>query len=144
MAFRLEKTPIDTAAVQAALADPRAGAFCGFDGRVRNSNAGREVLSLEYEAHGPLAEKEGERILAEARAKFRITGVECVHRTGRLLPGDIAVYAAAAAAHREDAFGACRYVIDEVKARVPIWKKEHYQGGSAEWINSAERGPPAK
>jgi molybdopterin synthase catalytic subunit len=101
------------------------------------------VQALEYEAYVPLAEKEGERILAEARGRFEILRAECVHRTGRLGLGDVAVWVAVAAVHRGAAFDACRYIIDETKARLPIWKKEHYAGGASEWISCAERDGPA-
>ncbi len=95
--------------------------------------------ALEYEAYGPLAEKEGARIVAEAGTRFRIVGAVCVHRTGRLGLGELAVWIAVLAGHRDEAFAACRYIIDETKARVPLWKKEHYADGATEWINCANR-----
>jgi molybdopterin synthase catalytic subunit len=94
---------------------------------------------LDYEAHPPLAEKEGERILAEARAKFPILDAACVHRTGALALGDLAVWVGVTAEHRDAAFGACRFIIDEAKARLPIWKREHYSDGTTEWVNCATR-----
>jgi len=141
MGFRLTIGEIRVAAEMAALGDTRAGGCATFEGRVRNENEGRPVLGLEYEAYPPLAEKEGARIVAEAIARFQLVGAACVHRTGKLALGDLAVWVAATAAHRGDAFAGCRYIIDEVKARVPIWKKEHYADGSTEWINSAPRSP---
>jgi len=143
MAFRMTGAPIAPAALTEGLADPRSGALAVFEGRVRELNEGRAVQALEYEAYVPLAEKEGERIIAEARARFEILRAECVHRTGRLGLGDVAVVVAVAAVHRGDAFGACRYIIDETKARLPIWKKEHYAGGASEWIRCATREGPA-
>lgn len=142
MTFKLTQSPIDTPALLKALGDTAAGACVTFEGRVRSQNEGRSVLALEYEAYAPLAEKEGDRILAEALAKFSILGVACVHRTGRLELGDLAVWVGVTSAHRGDAFEASRYVIDQVKARVPIWKKEHYSDGSTGWINCAPSGPP--
>jgi molybdopterin synthase catalytic subunit len=142
MPFQLAKAEIDTAALLVALRDTRAGACVTFEGRVRAQNEGRAVRVLEYEAYGPLAEKEGGRILAEAAGKFPIIGATCVHRTGRLELGDLAVWVAVTAAHRGAAFEACRYVIDQVKERVPIWKKEHYADGATEWINCAPGAPP--
>lgn len=139
MGFRLTGEDIPVAAELAALRDTRAGACATFEGRVRGENEGRSVLALEYEAYGPLAVKEGARIVAEAVARFQLVGAACVHRTGKLALGDLAVWVAATAAHRGDAFAGCRYIIDEVKARVPIWKKEHYADGATEWINSAPR-----
>jgi molybdopterin synthase catalytic subunit len=122
------------------LEDLRAGACVTFEGRVRNHNEGRAVQALEYEAYVELGVAEGERILAEARARFEVLGIVAVHRTGALALGDLAVWVGVAAAHRGAAFDACRYVIDEVKARVPIWKKEHYVEGESAWINCATRG----
>jgi molybdopterin synthase catalytic subunit len=143
MAFRMTGAPIVAAAVAGGLGDPRSGALAVFEGRVRGLNEGRAVQALEYEAYVPLAEKEGERILAEARARFEILRAECVHRTGTLGLGDVAVVVAVAAEHRGAAFDACRYIIDETKARLPIWKKEHYAGGASEWISCATREGPA-
>jgi len=140
MSFRLASTPIDPAALQRALADARAGACVTFEGWVRNRNEGQPVLSLEYEAYAPLAEKEGARILAEAQDKFTLLGAACVHRTGHLQLGELAVWVGVTAEHRGAAFDACRYIIDEAKARLPIWKKEHYASGAAAWINCATRG----
>jgi molybdopterin synthase catalytic subunit len=108
---------------------------------VRAQNDGRGVASLDYEAYVPLAVKEGSRILAEARERFPILDAVCVHRTGNLRLGDLAIWIAVTSEHRAAAFDACRYIIDEAKARVPIWKKEHYADGSTEWINCATRGP---
>jgi len=141
--FRLSASPIDPAALQRALADARAGACVTFEGWVRNRNEGQPVLSLEYEAYAPLAEKEGARILAEAREKFSLLGADCVHRVGHLQLGELAVWVGVTAEHRGAAFDACRYIIDEAKARVPIWKKEHYASGATAWINCATRGEHA-
>ncbi|QYM79093.1 molybdenum cofactor biosynthesis protein MoaE [Horticoccus luteus] len=140
--FRLSSAPLDPAALARSLDDPRAGALATFEGRVRNHNEGQPVLALDYEAYAALAEKEGTRILEEARAKFAILHAVCVHRIGALAIGDLAVWIGAAAAHRDAAFAACRYIIDETKARVPVWKKEHYATGASAWINCATR-PPA-
>jgi molybdopterin synthase catalytic subunit len=137
MKFHLTAAAIDPAALLGALDDAGSGACVTFEGRVRNLNGGRAVRALDYEAYGPLAEKEGEKILAEARKKFPIHGAACVHRTGRLRLGEIAVWVAVTSAHRGAAFEACRYIIDETKARVPIWKKEHYAKGASAWIDPA-------
>jgi len=142
MDFRFSTDVIDPAALVLGLGDTRAGACVTFEGRVRATNEGREVQALEYEAFVALAEKEGERILGEAREKFRVLEALCIHRTGRLALGDLAVWVGVTAAHRGAAFEACRYVIDQVKERVPIWKKEHYADGATEWINGAAP-PPA-
>jgi molybdopterin synthase catalytic subunit len=140
--FEITKSRIEPAVLLPALEDTAAGASVTFEGRVRSQNEGRAVLALEYEAYEPLARKEGDKILEEARAKFSILGVACFHRVGRLELGDLAVWVAVTSAHRAEAFEASRYVIDQVKARVPIWKKEHYSDGSTGWINCAPSGPP--
>ncbi len=139
--FRLTEHPIEPAALMRGLADTRAGACVTFEGRVRDQNDGRGVRALDYEAHAPLAVREGERILAEAVERFQVIDALCVHRTGSLALGDVAVWIAVTAAHRGAAFEACRFIIDEAKARAPIWKKEHYSDGSTEWVNCATRGP---
>ncbi len=126
------------------LADPRCGGFASFEGWVRDQNEGHTVRHLEYEAFEPLALKEGERIIAEAIERFGVTRVLCVHRVGDLALGDIAVYVGVASAHRDEAFRACRYVIDETKHRVPIWKKEHYASGDSGWINCERCAVPGE
>lgn len=141
--FRIVPAPIDLEKLKARLADRRAGACVTFEGWVRDHNDGRPVTALDYEAYPELAEAEGARILAEAQARFALRSAEAVHRTGGLRIGDLAVWVGVSADHRGSAFDACRYIIDEVKARVPIWKKEHYAGGASEWVNCATRGPAA-
>ena len=131
--FSLSDTPFDTAALRAALLDARVGAFASFEGWVRDHNAGRAVSGLRYEAYATLAEAEGARILEEARTRFDILDVACVHRVGNLALGELAVWVGVTSAHRDAAFAACRYVIDEVKARVPIWKRERYAEGDEDW-----------
>ena len=133
--FALSERALDVAALRASLADPACGGFAAFEGWVCNSHEGRQVLRLEYEAFAQLAQREGERILAEACAKFGVPNVACAHRTGLLELGDVAVWVGATSPHRDEAFRACRYVIDEVKHRLPIWKKEHYVGGDSGWVN---------
>lgn len=139
--FEITPDPIDPAACRHALEHPSAGGFVAFEGWVRDHNDGRAVTSLEYEAYAALAEKEGARILDEARRRFAVERVGAVHRTGRLAIGELAVWVGASAAHRDAAFAACRYVIDELKHRVPIWKREHYADGTEEWVNCASCAP---
>jgi molybdopterin synthase catalytic subunit len=141
--FKISSTPFDLNPLRRELAHPRAGALATFEGWVRDRNDGRPVISLEYEAFVPLAEKEGARILADAREKFSLLGAVCVHRTGHLDIGELAVWVGVTAEHRASAFDACRQIIDEVKARVPIWKKEHYTNGASAWVNNASRGESA-
>jgi molybdopterin synthase catalytic subunit len=141
--FTISPEPIDPAVLARDLRDPGAGACATFEGWVRNRNDGRMVLGLDYEAYSALAEKEGARILEEAGAKFSILKAVCAHRTGALALGDLAVWVGVAAAHRGAAFDACRYIIDQTKLRVPIWKREHYADGTTEWVNiSGQKGSP--
>ncbi|MDX1515772.1 MAG: molybdenum cofactor biosynthesis protein MoaE [Woeseiaceae bacterium] len=133
--FRISDSAIDPDALRASLANPAAGAYCGFEGWVRNHNDGHRVERLEYEVYEPLAVTEGEKILAEAQAQFPHLVAHCVHRSGLLEIGDCAVWVGVVAAHRDEAFQACRYIIDSVKVRLPIWKKEHYVNGDSGWVN---------
>ncbi len=133
--FRLSAEPVDPAALRAALADHACGGYASFEGWVRDHHEGRRVTHLEYEAFEPLAVKEGERVLAEAVERFGVERVACVHRVGDLALGDMAVWVGVSARHRHEAFLACRYIIDEVKHRLPIWKKEHYEDGDSGWVN---------
>ena len=134
-AFEFSGSPLETERYRASLADPSAGGYASFEGWVRDHNDGRTVHRLEYEAFESLAIKEGERIVAEAVAKFGVSRAACVHRVGSLDIGDLAVWVGVSSAHRGEAFAACRYIIDEVKHRVPIWKKEHYTDGDSGWVN---------
>lgn len=138
--FSFSREALDPAALARLLADDSCGALVTFDGRVRDHNEGRRVLRLEYEGYEALAVKEGGRVLDEALARFAIVQARCVHRLGPLALGEVAVWVGVSAHHRGDAFAACRYIIDEVKDRVPIWKKEFYADGSAPvWV-----GPDGK
>ena len=101
---------------------------------MRNENEGREVLRLEYESYAAMAVKEGNRIIAEVQEKFPIIEARCVHRVGLLEIGDCAVWVGVSSGHRGEAFDACRYIIDEIKHRTPIWKKEFYTDGDSGWV----------
>lgn len=138
--FEMTDKPIDTQALRAFMAEPAAGGFCVFEGWVRNENEDRPVERLEYEAYIPLCVSEGNTVLDEARQRFGILGASCSHRTGLLEIGDCAVWVGVAAAHRDEAFKACRFIIDEIKLRLPIWKKEHYVDGPSEWVNCERCG----
>lgn len=133
--FRLSETPFDVAALRAELLDARVGGYASFEGWVRDHNEGRAVTGLRYEAYVAMAEAEGERVLEQACARFDILDARCVHRTGDLAIGELAVWVGAAAAHRDAAFAACRWIIDEVKTRVPIWKNERYAEGDGAWLH---------
>lgn len=132
--FELASTIVDTHGQRDRLRHPASGGYCAFEGWVRNSNEGREVDGLSYEAYAELAMAEGERIVAEAVERYGVTDARCVHRTGDLKIGDMAVWVGASAPHRDEAFRACRYIIDEIKHRLPIWKKEHYVTGESDWV----------
>jgi len=133
--FSLSDTPVDTATLRANLLDDRVGAYASFEGWVRNHNQGRPVTGLRYEAYLALAESEGGRILEQTCALHDILDAHCVHRIGDLAIGELAVWVGVTAAHRDAAFAACRFIIDEVKLHVPIWKHEHYAEGDAGWLH---------
>lgn len=135
MSFRLSETSIDAAALARDLTNAGAGACVTFEGWVRNRNDGRDVRRLDYQAYAALAQSEGDRILADAKQRFAIVEARCVHRVGSLAIGDLAVWVGVSAAHRDAAFAACRFIIDEVKLRVPIWKNEHYADGESGWLH---------
>ena len=141
MAFAFTREPIEAAALAAAVTDPAAGGFAAFEGRVRNHSEGRAVMRLDYEAFEPLALAEGADIVARAVAAHGATAARCVHRLGTLAVGDTAVWVGVAAPHRAEAFAACRAIIDAVKHRLPIWKKEHYAGGDSGWVNCDHCAP---
>jgi molybdopterin synthase catalytic subunit len=133
--FRFSRLAIDGASLRAALADPACGGFACFEGWVRQENEGQRVEHLEYEAFEALAVREGARIIDEAVQRFAVSRALCEHRLGDLAIGEVAVWVGVCAPHRHEAFLAARYIIDEVKHRVPIWKKEHYVGGDSGWVN---------
>jgi molybdopterin synthase catalytic subunit len=134
-AFRISGRDIDLRAFRERLLDRSCGAYVQFDGWVRDHNEGQNVLRLEYEVYEPLAVKEGNRIIMEARERFGVSHAMAIHRSGLLELSDVAVVVGVSSAHRAEAFDACRYIIDQAKARLPIWKKEYYANGEAEWVN---------
>jgi len=129
-AFEFSRSPVETLALRARLADPACGGYAAFEGWVRDSNEGRRVRGLEYEAFEALALREGERILGEAIDRFQVARAACVHRLGELGIGELAVWVGVSAPHRDEAFEAAKWCIDTLKATVPIWKKEEWAGGS--------------
>ncbi len=141
--FRIADAPFDIAPLRQRLLHERAGAFAAFEGWVRDHNEGRPVHGLRYEAYVTLAEAEGARIVEEALARSGAIEACCVHRIGDLDIGELAVWVGVSAAHRDAAFDACRWIIDEVKARVPIWKHERYADGDAEWLHPRQTDPAA-
>lgn len=129
--FELTDSPIQISHLKI---DPRAGAVVSFEGRVRIWNEGREVKGLEYESYPELALHTGLEIIKEAHHRFEIMGAFAIHRTGQLTIGEVAVLVSVSSEHRLEAFQAAEFIIDQIKHRVPIWKKETYTDGTSEWV----------
>jgi molybdopterin synthase catalytic subunit len=126
--------PLDLAAHEAAVADPRAGAVVSFEGVVRDHDHGRGVVSLDYEGH-PTATAVLREVAAEIAQDPEVYAVAVSHRVGALKVGDVAIVAAVSTAHRQAAFAACARLVDEAKARLPIWKHQIFADGTDEWVN---------
>jgi molybdopterin/thiamine biosynthesis adenylyltransferase/molybdopterin synthase catalytic subunit/rhodanese-related sulfurtransferase len=141
--FEFTPAAIDAAALAAPLAADAAGGFASFEGRVRDRNEGRAVTGLDYEAYEELAVAEGTRIVDAACARHGAVAARCVHRLGPLAVGEVAVWVGVVSAHRAEAFAACREIIDAIKHRLPIWKREHYADGSRQWVNCTHGAEPA-
>ncbi|MGH7778374.1 MAG: molybdenum cofactor biosynthesis protein [Candidatus Binataceae bacterium] len=135
------RAPIDVAALERATASPAAGAVVTFAGTTRQTNAGRQVTRLEYEAYEPMALSEMRKLAREAGKRWPIVRIAIAHRIGVVEIGETSVAIAVAAAHRGEAFEACRFAIDRLKETVPIWKKEHFEGGEL-WIGCQTSHPP--
>jgi molybdopterin synthase catalytic subunit len=133
--FSIQEIPIDVMALRHQMTDPTCGALVVFEGLVRNHHEGRDVEKLHYTHHPVLAQKEGAKIVAETIEKFPMVQALAVHRIGTLEISECAVITLTASTHREAAFDANRYLIDSIKARVPIWKQETYATGEVEWTN---------
>lgn len=129
---------IDVASLRQGLLRPDAGGFCAFEGWVRDHHLGKDVLSLEYEAYEPLALRQGNALLEQACENWGLLGAVAVHRIGHLKPGEIAVWVGVCSAHRREAFAACRRIIDDIKATVPIWKHEFYRDGTDVWVDPTD------
>jgi molybdopterin synthase catalytic subunit/molybdopterin converting factor small subunit len=127
---RIVREPIDGTAVSARLKRPEDGAAVIFDGVVRDNTRGRRTLYLDYEAYEPMALRQMEALAAEAQERFAVRRASIVHRVGRLQIGETSVLIVVAAAHRDAAFAACRWIIDTLKKTVPIWKKEYFEDGA--------------
>src|SRR5882757_9538620 len=135
------RDPVDIEALEGAVADPSAGATVTFAGTTRNGNAGRQVLKLEYEAYEPMALSEMRKLAREAGEQWKIVRIAIAHRVGVVEIGETSVAIAVSAAHRGEAFEASRFTIDRLKEIVPIWKKEHFEGGEV-WIGCQTSHPP--
>jgi molybdopterin synthase catalytic subunit len=139
----LTTQPIDPLALAASIMTPDRGALVTFTGIVRDHHAGRRVVALGYTAYGPMAEKVCADIVSEAHARWQVR-VGIAHRLGDLAIGETAVAIAVTAGHRDAAFDACRWVIDELKRRVPIWKREQYVDGREAWVDPTAPGGVAE
>lgn len=131
----IRETPLDVAEVYAAVTDQAAGGIALFVGTVRDLDHGRAVRGLGYSAH-PSAEPELRAVVDEVVEQHPVTAVAALHRVGELALGDVAVVVAVACPHRGDAFAACRQLIDELKAWVPIWKHQVFADGAEEWVGT--------
>ncbi len=138
--FRIARAPIVLERLVRAVRDPAAGALVVFLGTTRNRNAGRRVVRLEYEAYGRMAVAEMRRLAAEAKRRWPIRKVAMAHRIGPVPIGQASVAIVVSAGHRAPAFAACRWLIDRLKAIVPIWKREHFRGGRV-WIGPQSGAP---
>ena len=138
--FRVTDKPIHLQELVDCVTDPEAGAVATFIGTTRNNNEGRRVIALDYEAYPEMAEKELARLGEEANKKWQICRMAIVHRVGPVQITEPSVMIAVSAAHREAAFAACRFAIEEIKRTVPIWKKEVYEGGTI-WIGTQSGQP---
>lgn len=139
--IRIVHDRVDIAALERAVADPGAGAICTFIGTTRENNAGRKVIRLEYEAYEPMALSEMRKLAEEAGRRWSIVRIAITHRVGLVDIGETSVAIAVSAAHRGEAFEACRFAIDRLKEIVPIWKKEHFEGGEI-WVGCQTSHPP--
>jgi sulfur-carrier protein adenylyltransferase/sulfurtransferase len=141
--FRLQADPIDPAACRAGLERPDAGACVIFEGWVRDRTAGRPVVRLEFEAFDELVRLEGEAMVRGIEQRHPGARVLCVHRCGSLPVGTMAVWIGATSPHRPAAFAACRETIEELKRRLPVWKKEHFSDGTSGWVDCSQEHNPA-
>ncbi|HMG12805.1 MAG TPA: molybdenum cofactor biosynthesis protein MoaE [Gemmatimonadaceae bacterium] len=130
--------PIDPAQLIAEVQSNEFGAISVFAGTVRDTNDGRSVSAIDYSAYTSMAESELNAILTEAKEMFGVSAVVVEHRVGALALGDVSIAIVAAHAHRAPALDCTRFVIEEIKKRVPIWKREHYADGAVEWVNPTQ------
>ena len=139
MLFRITERIVEPEKLRQTMLSSSAGAYCSYEGWVRDHNEGKDVNSLHYSAYEELAQTIGCKILHEAESKFQVESA-IVHRVGDLSVADIAVWVGVTAHHRGDTFLACRYIIDNIKHRLPVWKKEVYSNGEEKWIDNNHCG----
>jgi len=135
---RITKDSLDGLGMFENLGTHEDGAALIFQGRVRNTNDGRSVSSLSYEAYGEMAERELGVICREASQRFEVGSIEASHRIGDLALGEVSVAIGISAPHRDACYAASRWIIEEIKKRLPIWKHEHYRDGDSHWVGSPE------
>jgi molybdopterin synthase catalytic subunit len=133
--FQLNSSKIDPNKLRSSVLHPSCGGLVIFEGIVRDFNEGKVVTALEYEAYPELVDTESKKIFSEIQSQFQCRSVVVEHRIGKLDVGDIAVWIGVSSVHRGAAFKACEYMIDELKIRLPIWKKEHYSDHFSSWVN---------
>ena len=139
MLFLITKSIIEPEKLRQTMLSSSAGAYCSYEGWVRDHNEGKDVNALHYSAYKELAQTVGCKILDEAESKFQVESA-IAHRVGDLSVADIAVWVGVTAHHRGDTFLACRYIIDNIKHRLPVWKKEVYSNGEERWIENNHCG----
>lgn len=132
--FRVTTEPLDPEPLVAAVRKDESGAVALFYGVARNHSEGRAVRALEYDAHPSMAEKKLREVAEEVRARWQVTGIGVLHRTGRLAVGEASLLVAVSAAHRAEAFDACHFAVDRIKQIVPVWKKEIWEDGDGAWV----------
>jgi len=142
--FSVSHQALDLKTLKSELPDPGAGACVTFEGWIRDLNYDKSVTALDYEVYEELALTEGNQVMAEAMEKFPIIAARCAHMAGHLEIGECAVWVGVSSAHRDAAFLACRYIIDEIKKRLPIWKKEFFQDGDTGWVNCEDSDKDGK
>lgn len=137
MIIKVTNKPIDLNEARTAVQDPSCGAIVSFEGTIRSTNEGKDVVGLEYEIHEPLLRAEVARIVEEIRERWSIHELVLIQRIGRLDVGETGISIAVSSAHRHDALAACEYMIEQFKKRAPVWKKEHY-GNEVAWVNCCQ------
>lgn len=133
--FLLQEAPLDPFALSRGMADPSAGAFVGFEGRIRDRASAGSVKHLEYQAHADLCAKIGTEIVTSSVERFGLRAAAAAHRTGILRPGESAIWIGVLAGHRQEAFPACAWILENIKRELPVWKKEVLADGSGTWIH---------
>ncbi|MFH0879164.1 MAG: molybdenum cofactor biosynthesis protein MoaE [Lentisphaerota bacterium] len=131
----ISSSPLENGPWAEGLTGPDSGALVTFHGCVRSQHQGHRVLRIEYEIYEELCQSEFKKIMSDARRQFAIHQLKCVHRSGPVAAGEVAVWIGVSSAHRRDAFRCCEFILEQIKKQLPIWKKEIYEDGHAAWID---------